>query len=50
MSELLVRSEVPVSHENYDEIRKQSVAEVQAFMGYLNRKEEIPAYLKVESR
>jgi hypothetical protein len=47
---LLTRSEAPVSPENYDELRKQSVAEVQAFEEYLNRKEEILAYLKVESR
>jgi|HubBroStandDraft_4_1064222.scaffolds.fasta_scaffold186826_1 hypothetical protein len=50
LSVLLARSEVPVSPENYDELRKQSVAEVQAFEGYLNRKEEILAHLKVESR
>jgi len=47
---LLARSEAPVSLESYDELRKQSVAEVQAFEEYLNRKEEILAYLKVESR
>jgi hypothetical protein len=47
---LLARSEAPVSPEGYDELRKQSVAEVQAFEEYLNRKEEILAYLKVESR
>jgi hypothetical protein len=47
---LLARSEAPVSVENYDELRMQSVAEVQAFEEYLNRKEEILAYLKVESR
>jgi hypothetical protein len=47
---LLARSEAPVSLENYDELRRQSVAEVQAFEVYLNRKEEILAYLNVESR
>ena len=47
---LLARSETPVSLESYDELRRQSVAEVQAFEEYLNRKEEILAYLKVESR
>ena len=50
LSILLSRSEAPVSPENYDELRTQSVAEVQAFEEYLNRKEEILAYLKVESR
>jgi hypothetical protein len=50
LSALLARSEAPVSPEGYDELRKQSVAEVQAFEEYLNRKEEILAYLKVESR
>ena len=50
LSNLLARSEAAVSLENYDELRKQSVAEVQAFEEYLNRKEEILAYLKVESR
>jgi hypothetical protein len=47
---LLTRSEDPISPENYAALRKQSVAEVQAFEEYLNRKEEILAYLKVESR
>jgi hypothetical protein len=47
---LLARADAPVSPESYDELRKQSVAEVQAFEEYLNRKEEILAYLKVESR
>ena len=50
LSILLAQSEAPVSPENYDELRTQSVAEVQAFEEYLNRKEEILAYLKVESR
>jgi hypothetical protein len=50
LSILLARSEAPVSLERYDELRKQSFAEVQAFEEYLNRKEEILAYLKVESR
>jgi len=47
---LLARSDPPLSAENYDELRTQSVAEVQAFEEYLNRKEEILARLKVESR
>jgi hypothetical protein len=50
LSDLLVRSKAPVPLENYDRLRKQSVAEVQAFEVYLNRKEEIFAHLKVESR
>jgi hypothetical protein len=50
LSVLLARSEAPVSPENYDDLRKRSIAEVQAFEDYLNRKEEIFAYLKVESR
>jgi hypothetical protein len=47
---LLARSESPVSSESYYELHKQCIAEVQAFEEYLNRKEEIFAYLKVESR
>jgi hypothetical protein len=31
-------------------LQKQCIAEVQAFEEYLNRKEKIFAYLKVESR
>ena len=50
LSILLARSKAPASLKRYDELRKQSVAEVQAFEEYLNRKEEILAYLKVESR
>ena len=50
LSVLLARWEAPGSPESYDELRKQSIAEVQAFEEYLNRKEEILAYLKVESR
>ena len=50
LSILLAQSEAPVSLERYDELRTQSVAEVQAFEEYLNRKEEILTYLKVESR
>ena len=50
LSALLARSEEPVSPECYDELRKQCIAEVQAFEKYLNRKEEILAYLKLESR
>jgi hypothetical protein len=47
---LLERSGEPVSRECYDKLGKQCIAEVQAFEEYLNRKEEIFAYLKVESR
>jgi hypothetical protein len=47
---LLERSGQPVSRECYDKLGKQCLAEVQAFEEYLNRKEEIFAYLKVESR
>jgi hypothetical protein len=47
---LLQRSEEPVSPEWYDELQKQCIAEVQAFEEYLNRKEKIFAYLRVESR
>ncbi len=47
---LLERSEDPVSPECYDELRRQSIAEVQAFEEYLNRKEAIFEYLNVESR
>ena len=50
LSALLARSEALGSPESYYELRKQSVAEVQAFEEYLNRREEILAYLKVESR
>jgi hypothetical protein len=50
LSILLARLEAPVSIESYDDLRKQSVAETRAFEEYLNRKEEILAYLKVESR
>jgi hypothetical protein len=47
---LLERSREPISHECYDKLGKQCMVEVQAFEEYLNRKEEIFAYLKVESR
>jgi hypothetical protein len=47
---LLARSEDSVSPESKYELRKQTIAEIQAFEEYLNRKEEILAYLKVESR
>ena len=47
---LLARSEGPVSAESCYELQKQCTAEVQAFEEYLNRKEEIFAYLHVESR
>jgi hypothetical protein len=50
LSSLLTRSEVPVSPESNDALQKQCIAEVQAFEEYLNRKEEIFAYLNVESR
>ena len=50
LSALLARSEPPSSPEGFFELRKQSIAEVRAFEEYLNRKEEILAYLKVESR
>jgi hypothetical protein len=50
LSALLVRSEAPVSPESNYELRKQCIAEVHAFEEYLNRKEEIFAYLNVESR
>jgi hypothetical protein len=50
LSALLARSDAPVSAETYDELRKQTIAEVQAFEEYLNRKEEIFEYLEVESR
>jgi hypothetical protein len=50
LRDLLARSEDPVSPECYHELRKQSVAEVQAFEEYLNRKEEILAHLRVRSR
>jgi hypothetical protein len=47
---LLERSEEPVSPQWYDELQKQCMAEVQAFEEYLNQKEEIFAYLNVDSR
>ena len=50
LAALLERSREPVSREYYDKLGKQCVAEVQAFEEYLNRKEEIFAYLKVDSR
>src|SRR6202049_1804463 len=50
LSALLVNSKASVSPESYHELQKQCTAEVQAFEEYLNRKEEILAYLKVESR
>jgi hypothetical protein len=50
LGDLLERSGEPVSRECYDKLGKQCVAEVQAFEEYLNRKEEIFAYLEVESR
>ena len=50
LSALLARSENPVSPESSDELQKQCIAEVQAFEEYLNRKEEILAYLNMKSR
>jgi hypothetical protein len=50
LSGLLARSEAPVSPKSNDALQKQCIAEVQAFEEYLNRKEEIFAHLKVESR
>ena len=50
LSALLAHSEAPVSPESYHELQNQCAAEVQAFEKYLNRKEEVFAYLKVESR
>jgi hypothetical protein len=50
LAALLEHSRERVSREYYDKLGKQCVAEVQAFEEYLNRKEEIFAYLKVESR
>jgi hypothetical protein len=50
LSVLLGGSEAAVSPERYNELKRQSVAEVQAFEEYLNQKEEILAYLKVDSR
>jgi hypothetical protein len=50
LSGLLARSEAPVSPEKNNALQKQCIAEVHAFEEYLNRKEEILAYLNVESR
>jgi hypothetical protein len=50
LAALLEHSREHVSRECYDKLEKQCVAEVQAFEEYLNRKEEIFAYLNVESR
>jgi hypothetical protein len=50
LNALLAQSEAPVSAGTCHELRKRSVAEVHAFEEYLDRKEEILAYLKVESR
>jgi hypothetical protein len=47
---LLTRSREPVSRDCYDKLWKQCMTEVQAFEEYLNRKEEILAHLRVESR
>jgi hypothetical protein len=50
LSGLLELSEAHVSTVGNYALQRQSIAEVQAFEEYLNRKEEILAYLKVESR
>jgi hypothetical protein len=50
LSALLNQSEFPVSAETHFELRTQCLAEVLAFEEYLNRKEEILSYLKVDSR
>jgi len=50
LSGLLARPEAPVSPESNYALQKQCIAEVQAFEEYLNRKEEIFAHLKLESR
>jgi hypothetical protein len=47
---LLERSEAGVSSDSCCELQKQCIAEVQAFERYLNRKEEIFAYLNVAPR
>jgi hypothetical protein len=47
---LLERSEAASSSDSSYELQKQCIAEVQAFEVYLNRKEEIFAYLNVASR
>jgi hypothetical protein len=50
LSVLLARAETPVSPETNNDLREQCIAEVQVFEEYLNRKEEVFAYLKVKSR
>jgi hypothetical protein len=50
LSSLLARSAAPVSPESNSALQKQCIPGVQAFEEYLNRKEEIFAYLNVESR
>ena len=50
LNALLAHSGTPVSPESCCELEKQCAAEVQAFEEYLNRKEEILAHLRVESR
>jgi hypothetical protein len=50
LGSLLEHSGEPLSPECYDELGKQCMAEVQAFEEYLNIKEEIFAYLMMESR
>ena len=47
---ILARSGAPASPEGRDEVRKQGIAEISAFDEYMNRKEEIFAYLRVQSR
>jgi hypothetical protein len=50
LNALLAASETSSSPQRNFTLQKQCVAEVQAFEEYLNRKEEILAYLNVESR
>jgi len=47
---LLARLEAPLSRKSCHELQRQCTVEVQAFEEYLNRKEEIFAYLSLESR
>jgi hypothetical protein len=50
LSGLLERTEAAASPESCYDLQEQCIAEVQAFEEYLNRKEEIFAYLNVVSR
>jgi hypothetical protein len=47
---LLARTDATFSTETKSDLRNQCIAEVRAFEEYLNRKEEILAYLSVQSR